>query len=77
MIKNAQPQATIEDAYRTLGVHPSDSLETIKKAYRKLVREYHPDIIKAQGKDENYLKEATAKTQEINSAYEMIKKAKS
>ena len=77
MIKNVHPQATIEDAYKVLGVSPNDSLETIKKAYRKLVREYHPDIIKAQGKDENYLKEATAKTQEINSAYEMIKKARS
>ncbi|WP_345993295.1 DnaJ domain-containing protein [Sulfurimonas sp. HSL-1716] len=77
MIKNARPQATLDDAYKILGVHPQDSLETIKKAYRKLVREYHPDIIKAQGKGEDYLKEATIKTQEINSAYEMIKKARS
>lgn len=77
MIKNTHPQANIDDAYKLLGVNPNDSLETIKKAYRKLVREYHPDIIKAQGKDENYLKEATVKTQEINSAYEMIKKARS
>ena len=71
------PQTTLKDAYSILGVSEIDSLETIKKAYRKLVREYHPDIIKAQGKDENYLKEATAKTQEINSAYEMIKKSRS
>lgn len=78
MMKNYKsPQTTLKDAYTVLGVNENDSLETIKKAYRKLVREYHPDIIKAQGKDENYLKEATAKTQEINSAYEMIKKAKS
>lgn len=73
--KHHSPQTTLTDAYAILGVHENDSLETIKKAYRKLVREYHPDIIKAQGKDENYLKEATAKTQEINSAYEMIKKS--
>ena len=51
-------------------------MTTIKKAYRKLVKEYHPDIIKAQGKDEAYLQEATRKTQEINEAYELIKRAK-
>jgi DnaJ like chaperone protein len=78
MMKNYKsPQTTLKDAYAVLGVNENDSLESIKKAYRKLVREYHPDIIKAQGKDENYLKEATAKTQEINSAYEMIKKSHS
>ena len=45
----------------------------IKKAYRKLVRQYHPDIIKSQNKSDAYMQEATAKTQEINQAYEMIK----
>ena len=73
MMKNVQPKANIEDAYKLLGVNSSDDLTTIKKAYRKLVREYHPDIIKSQGKDEAYMQEATAKTQEINQAYEMIK----
>lgn len=77
MMKNVQPQASIEDAYALLGVSPNDSMDTVKKAYRKLVRAYHPDIIKAQGRDENYIKEATEKTQEINAAYEMIKKARS
>lgn len=75
--KNQSPQTTLKDAYSILGVSETDSLETIKKAYRNLVRQYHPDIIKAQDKDENYLKEATAKTQEINSAYEMVKKSRS
>jgi DnaJ like chaperone protein len=76
MMKNIHPKANIADAYKLLGVSESDDINTIKKAYRKLIREYHPDIIKSQGKSEAYMQEATAKTQEINQAYEMIKKAK-
>ncbi len=77
MMQNASPQNNIDDAYRLLGVSANDDMATIKKAYRKLVRQYHPDIIKSQGKSESYIKEATQKTQEINQAYEMIKKARS
>jgi len=76
MMQNMQPKASIEDAYKVLGVSASDDMSTIKKAYRKLVRKYHPDIIKSQGKSEAYMQEATAKTQEINQAYEMIKAAR-
>ncbi len=76
MMQNAQPKETLGDAYKTLGVKESDDMQTIKKAYRKLVREYHPDIIKSQGKSEAYMQEATQKTQVINQAYEMIKKAR-
>jgi len=76
MMANRSPKANIEDAYKLLGVNADDDINTIKKAYRKLVREYHPDIIKSQGKSEAYMQEATVKTQEINEAYEMIKEAK-
>ena len=76
MMQNIQPKANIGDAYKLLGVNESDDMDVIKKAYRKLIRQYHPDIIKSQGKDEAYMQEATAKTQEINQAYEMIKDAK-
>jgi DnaJ like chaperone protein len=76
MMKNMQPKANISDAYKLLGVSENDDISVIKKAYRKLIREYHPDIIKSQGKSEAYMQEATAKTQEINQAYEMIKKVK-
>jgi DnaJ like chaperone protein len=40
------------------------------------VREYHPDLIKSQGASDEYLREATEKVQEINAAYEMIKKSR-
>jgi len=73
MMQNVKPQTNIEDAYKILGVSKDDDMNSIKKAYRKLVRQYHPDIIKSQGKSDAYMQEATAKTQEINQAYEMIK----
>ncbi len=76
IIQNIHPKANIADAYKLLGVSEDDDMSVIKKAYRKLVREYHPDIIKSQGRDDAYMQEATQKTQEINQAYEMIKKVK-
>ncbi len=71
-----QRQTSIDEAYKVLGVSKDADMETVKKAYRKLVRKYHPDIIKAQGKDESYIQEATKKTQEINEAYELIKRSR-
>lgn len=76
MIKNKQQTMSLKEACKVLGVNEGDDLNTIKKTYRKLVREYHPDIIKSQDKDETYIEEATAKTQEINQAYQVIKEAK-
>ncbi len=76
MIKNIRPKANISDAYKLLGLNENDEMQVVKKAYRKLVRQYHPDIIKSQNKGEKYMQEATAKTQEINQAYEMIKEAR-
>ncbi len=76
MMKNKQQTMSPKEAYEILGVKETDDMNTIKKAYRKLVREYHPDIISSQDKDETYIEEATAKTQEINQAYQVIKDQK-
>ena len=73
MMKNKTQNMSTKEAYDILGVNEKDDMNTIKKAYRKLVREYHPDIIISQDKDETYIEEATAKTQEINQAYQVIK----
>ncbi len=70
-------QSSLNEAYALLHVTPEDSMETIKKAYRKAVKESHPDLMKAQGKSDDYIAEATRKMQEINAAYELITKAKS
>lgn len=69
-------ESSIDQAYTLLGIAKDASAEEIKRAYRTLVKQYHPDIIKAQGADEDYIQAATAKVQEINAAYEMVKKAK-
>jgi DnaJ like chaperone protein len=73
MTKNNSQSISEQDAYKILGVSPSDDMDTIKKKYRKLVRQYHPDILRSQDKDDAYIEEATAKTQEINQAYQVIK----
>jgi DnaJ like chaperone protein len=69
-------QSSISDAYAVLGARKEDDLDTIKKKYRALVKKYHPDIMKAKGASEEYISDATKKVQEINTAYEMVKKEK-
>jgi len=69
-------QSSLDDAYAVLGARREDDLDTIKKKYRVLVKKYHPDIMKAKGASEEYISDATKKVQEINTAYEMVKKAK-
>jgi DnaJ like chaperone protein len=76
-MRKGQPKSMrLEDANKILGVNERDDFNTIKKTYRNLVREYHPDIMVAQEKDAAYIEEATAKMQEINQAYQVLKEAK-
>ncbi len=65
---------SIEQAYAILESQKSDDDNTIKKKYRSLVKKHHPDIIAGQGGSQSIIDEATKKLQEINEAYEMIKK---
>ena len=69
-------QSSVSDAYKVLGASREDDISVIKKKYRALVKKYHPDIMKAKGASEDYIKDATVKVQEINTAYEMVKKEK-
>ncbi|MDA8781800.1 co-chaperone DjlA [Porticoccaceae bacterium] len=59
-------------AYKALGVGASDSDAEIKKAYRKLISENHPDKLIGRGMPEDMVKLATERTQEIQTAYELI-----
>ncbi|MEN8718340.1 MAG: TerB family tellurite resistance protein [Sulfurovum sp.] len=64
----------LENAYEILEANKNDDNITLKKKYRILVKKYHPDIIAGKGAAQNIIDEATKKLQEINEAYELIKK---
>ena len=68
--------SAIEAAYQALGVKKEDSDADIKKSYRRLVSEYHPDKLMGQGLPEEMIKEATERSQEIQTAYDTIKKSR-
>ena len=65
---------TLEDAYKVLGVSPDATDDELKKAYRKLALEHHPDKVAALGDDVR--KAAEKKFQEINAAKDRIWKAR-
>jgi DnaJ like chaperone protein len=67
---------TLKQAYAVLGVSPKDSDATVKRAYRKLLSQHHPDKLVSKGVPEDMLKLATQKTHEIRRAYEMIQSAR-
>jgi len=59
--------ATTKDYYEILGVQRNASSEDIKKAYRKLAREHHPDMVKESDKAA-----AEKRFKEINEAYQVL-----
>jgi DnaJ like chaperone protein len=67
---------TLDDAYAILGASKSDSDAEIKKAYRRLMSQHHPDKLVSKGLPEEMIKIATEKTQEIRKAYELIKNSR-
>ncbi len=66
----------VDDAYKALGVSPSASDEEIKKAYRKLMSENHPDKLAGRGLPESMREMAEERTREISHAYDVIKDAR-
>ncbi|WP_424409825.1 co-chaperone DjlA [Pasteurella sp. PK-2025] len=71
-----QSGPTVEDAYQVLGVTATDDQQTVKRAYRRLMNENHPDKLVAKGLPKEMLDMAKEKTQQIQSAYDLICKTK-
>lgn len=63
----------IDNAYRVLGVDSSADITIIKRAYRKLMNEYHPDKLVSKGLPKEMLEAAKKRAQEIQAAYDLIK----
>lgn len=66
---------TLTQAYNILGVSKGTDEAAIKKAYRRLMSQHHPDKLVAKGLPDEMIQLATEKTQEIRKAYDLIKKS--
>ena len=66
----------LADAYRALGIAPEATPAEIKRAYRKLISQNHPDKLAARGLPESMRAVAEERSREINAAYDLIKSAR-
>lgn len=69
----AVPASSIERAYRILGIEAVASDAEVKKAYRRLMNQHHPDKQVARGLPQEMLELAKERTSEIRAAYEAIR----
>jgi DnaJ like chaperone protein len=65
-----------DDPYTVLGVDSKASDNDIRKAYRALIREHHPDTLIAQGLPDELVAAATERMAAVNAAWDRVKKAR-
>jgi len=76
--RHQQQQASnrLDDAYGVLGMEKTATDAEVKKSYRRLMSQHHPDKLVAKGLPEEMMVIAKEKTQEIRKAYETIKQSR-
>lgn len=67
---------SLDQAFAKLGLKKTASDADVKKAYRKLVSQYHPDKLVSRGLPEEMMDKAKARVREINTAYDQIKQSR-
>lgn len=67
-------QTSLDDAYKALGMKEACSDQELKRAYRKLMSQYHPDKLMGQGLPADMIELGKQQAQEVQAAYELIKK---
>jgi DnaJ like chaperone protein len=72
----ASPAKRLEDAYAALGISEAATDAEVKRTYRRLMSENHPDKLMAKGVPDEMLRVATERSQEISTAYEVIKESR-
>lgn len=70
------PHRSIDASYAVLGVTRDATDDEVKKAYRRLAREYHPDVVANKGMGEDFQKFADEKMRAVNGAYDAVKDAR-
>jgi DnaJ like chaperone protein len=72
-----RPRETpLAEAYATLGLPASATDSDIKRAYRRLISQHHPDKLAAKGLSTERMQQATEQTQKIQKAYDAICKVR-
>jgi DnaJ like chaperone protein len=72
--RTKEPDNSLGRPYQVLGVSRSTSDAEIKTAYRKLVRELHPDQLVAKGLPKEFISRANDRLAAVNAAYDQIAK---
>lgn len=72
----AQSATALDDAYKALGLTKESSDQEVKRAYRKLISQYHPDKLMGQGLPQDMIAVATEKAKEVQLAYDLIMKSR-
>ena len=67
---------SLADAYGVLGVGHGASVDEVKRAYRRLMNQHHPDKLVSKGLPEEMMQLAKEKTQEIKAAYDRVMEAR-
>lgn len=75
-VSGQSQSSLLAEAYGVLGVSETASDADVKKAWRKLMSQHHPDKLVSKGLPEEMLQLAKEKTQEIQGAYDRIRKAR-